>query len=326
MTTSADVISTLLAHGMILDRGTQNKPTSGSANTVLLARTVDGCTNPNCKAKKRSTHTTANCYWPGGRKEGQFPPNFGQRAQANIAASPHDASDHFVLSVWVANTPGNSGVLVHDEEMSDDQDIAPVALVSTSFRDFGGRETPTFMDSGASDTMFVSRDTFVDYKAIPPRTGDSAKAVDGDFDIVGEGTVIQRYLMDGKEKKITYTRALHTPTLNANLISVSAFDRAGLTTTFGHGRGVIRKDDGTAILTGRGKKGMYVVEPLVDDIPETPRALTSLSQVAPLEQWHRCLMHCSPSMIQEMVSGNLVEGLKVSGSELRGRCEDCVLG
>ena len=326
MTTSADVISTLLAHGMILDRGTQNKPSLGSTNTVLIARTTDGCTNPNCKAKKRSTHTTANCYWPGGGKEGQFPPNFGQRTRANIAASHQDASDHFVLSVCVSDTPGNSGVLVHDEEITGNQDITTIALVSRSFQDLGGNETPTFMDSGASNTMFVSRDVFVDYKVIPPRMGDSAKAVDGDFDIVGEGTVVQRYLVDGKEKKITYICALHAPMLNANLISVGAFDRAGLTTTFGHGHGVIRKGDGTAVLTGCGQKGMYVVEPLVGDIPDTPRALTSLSHVASLEQWHRRLAHCSPSTIQEMISGALVEGLEVSGNELRGKCKDCVLG
>jgi hypothetical protein len=77
------------------------------------------------------------------------------------------------------------------------------------------------MDSGASDTMFVSRESFNEYKPITPRTGDSAKAVDGNFEIVGEGTVVQRYVVDGQEKDITYTRALHTPTLNANLISIS---------------------------------------------------------------------------------------------------------
>ena len=49
------------------------------SNTVLATKTNDGCTNPNCKAKKCSTHTTANYYWPGGGKEGQFPPNFGQK-------------------------------------------------------------------------------------------------------------------------------------------------------------------------------------------------------------------------------------------------------
>jgi hypothetical protein len=37
---------------------------------------------------------------------------------------------------------------------------------------------------------------------------------------------------------MTYTCALHTPTLNANLISVSALDEASLIMTFGNGKGV----------------------------------------------------------------------------------------
>ena len=53
MTSTADIFSTLQAHGMILDRGTRNKLTSGSStNTALTTRTVDACTNPKCKAKK----------------------------------------------------------------------------------------------------------------------------------------------------------------------------------------------------------------------------------------------------------------------------------
>jgi len=156
-----------------------------------------------------------------------------------------------------------------------------------------------------------------------PRSGDSAKAVNGNFDIIGEGTVIKRYLMDGKEKTITYIRAIHTPTLDANLISVSAFDRAGLTVTFGDGRGVVRKKDGTIILTARGENGMYVVDDLNGN---TPIAMTSLSQPTSLEQWHRRLTHCSPSTIAEMTKNNLVDGLKVFGNELRGKCEDCILG
>lgn len=81
MTSTAGIFSTLIAHGMILDRGTRSKPTSGSSNTALVAKMVDACTNPNCKAKKRSTHSTANCYWPGGGKEGQFPPISDKRPE-----------------------------------------------------------------------------------------------------------------------------------------------------------------------------------------------------------------------------------------------------
>ena len=81
MSMSADIVSTLFTHGMIVGRDVPSKTTTAtnSLNTALAARTTEGCLNPNCKAKKQSTHTTANCYWPGGGKEGQFPPNFSQR-------------------------------------------------------------------------------------------------------------------------------------------------------------------------------------------------------------------------------------------------------
>ena len=102
------------------------------------------------------------------------------------------------------------------------------------------------------------------------------KAKDGSFEIVGEGNVNQRYNVDGKDRDITYTRALHTPTLNANLVSVSALDRAGLTTTFGGGQGVTRNSDGTVILAGKNVNGMYMLE-TIDTIPRAPIAMNSLS-------------------------------------------------
>jgi hypothetical protein len=249
MTSSSDIISTLLAHGMILTRGTQTKLTSGSSGTVLAARATNRCTNSNCKAKKCSIHTTTNCYWPGGGKEGQFPPNFGQRTRANAITSTHNEIEHFVLSVRVPDTPGNSGVIIGKDESLGGNNISAVALISKSFKYFGGEAIPTFMDSGASDMMFVSWEVFIEYKEISSHTGDSAKAVDGDFEIVGEEKVVQQYLVDGKEKEITYMRALHMPALNTN-ISISSFDRAGMRTTFGDGCGVIRKRDGTVVLTG----------------------------------------------------------------------------
>ena len=326
MASSADIISTLTAHGMIIERGNQGKPTSGSSNTVLAAREKVACTNTNCKAKKRSTHTTDDCYWPGGGKEGQFPLNFGQRSWANIAAPNKENTEHFVLSAHIPDTPGNSGVIL-DESINH---IPPLSLVSKGFQTFGTDKIPTFMDSGASDTMFVSRDAFIEYKVITPRQGDSAKAVDGDFEIIGEGKVTQRYLVENKEKEITYTHVLHTPTLSANLILISAFDKAGLTTTFGGGRGIICKKDGTVVLTGRGEKGMYIVDTIntlgSTGLPGNPTAMRSLSQPTSLEQWHRRLTHCSPLTIKEMANGKLVDGLTISEDHIRGKCEDCILG
>jgi len=147
---SSDLISTLFAHGMILERG---KPSSGSSNTALAVRTSDGCTNPNCKAKKRSTHTTANCYWPGGGKEGQFPPNFGQRMKANAASVPTSTEGHFILSASTGIDSGNSGVILDgpDDVSNDfgivlgnsgvilnepDEDRPSTAFVSNDFKAF----------------------------------------------------------------------------------------------------------------------------------------------------------------------------------------------
>ena len=70
---------------------------------------------------------------------------------------------------------------------------------------------------------------------------------------------------------------------------------------------------------------MYLLEAL-DTTPHTPLALTSLSQPTSLEQWHRRLTHCSPSMIKDMANNKLVDGLTISESTLNGKCEDCIMG
>ena len=71
-------------------------------HAALTALRAGECTNPKCKARIHSTHTTENCSWPGGGKEGQFPPNFGQRSKANSATlSSRETTQHFALSTWI---------------------------------------------------------------------------------------------------------------------------------------------------------------------------------------------------------------------------------
>ena len=115
------------------------------------------------------------------------------------------------------------------------------------------------------------------------------------------------------------------PKLNANLVSVGTFNKAGLTTTFGNGKGIVQKADGTIILAGDRINWMYLLETL-DDVPRTPLAMTSLSQPTSLEQWHHCLARCSLLTIQDMANGNLVDGMKISEMTINGKCEDCIVG
>lgn len=189
MSSSADIISTLFTHGMIIRRDTTKPTLNNQSNTALAARIGESCTNLGCKAKKCSTHTIANCYWPRGSKEGQFPPNFGQRNRVNVAASSGSTPtppEHFVLSAYIPKSSGQSGVVVNIPTNQLHR-----VLISQSFQTFQKGKVPTFIDSGASNTMFVSRDVFTEYKAIAPCVGDSAKADNGSFEIIGEGSVTQ---------------------------------------------------------------------------------------------------------------------------------------
>ena len=102
-------------------------------------------------------------------------------------------------------------------------------------------------------------------------------------------------------------------------------DKAGLTTIFANGKGIIQKADGTVVLTGQNVNGMYLLDTL-DNPPNPPIAMTSLSQPASLEQWHRRLTHCSPLTIRDMASKGLVDGLVVSDTSINGKCEDCIMG
>ena len=103
---------------------------------------------------------------------------------------------------------------------------------------------------------------------------------------MGEGSVVQKYNVDGKKKSITYTHVLHTPTLNTNLVSVSALDNAGITVTFSQGQGVARKADGTVVLAGKNVNGMYVLDP-IDTQQKASAVMKSTSHSVSLEQWHR---------------------------------------
>ena len=74
-----------------------------------------------------------------------------------------------------------------------------MVLISKGFQGFQKGKIPTFMDSRASDTMFVSRDAFMKYKPVTPQNGNLAKAENGGFEIIGEGDIVQHYWVDGKE-------------------------------------------------------------------------------------------------------------------------------
>ena len=57
--------------------------------------------------------------------------------------------------------------------------------------------------------------------------------------------------------------------------SLCFLDKAGLTITFGQGKGVVRKPDGTLVLSGKGTNGMYLLEN-AETVLHIPLAMASL--------------------------------------------------
>lgn len=84
---SIETISQLNVHWLRISRdritGTPSSTTVLQTNTNNHRRNQLQCTNPNCG---RRGHTIEMCYWPGGGKEGQFPPGFGKRGGARGSA------------------------------------------------------------------------------------------------------------------------------------------------------------------------------------------------------------------------------------------------
>lgn len=99
-------------------------------------------------------------------------------------------TEHFVLAAWDLVTPGQSGVLIEDLK-ADELSLPVMALISKGFQGFKKGKIPTFLDSGVSDMMFMSKDSFVDYTPILSCIGELAKATNGDFNIISEGNITQ---------------------------------------------------------------------------------------------------------------------------------------
>ena len=59
------------------------------------------------------------------------------------------------------------------------------------------RKSPALVSSALLSSQ--QREAFTEYKLIIPHMGDSVKAENGSFEIVGEGNVVQKYQVNGKE-------------------------------------------------------------------------------------------------------------------------------
>ncbi len=342
--TSADVITRIMMHwDRIKPAVTVTTPGSTAlalqANTNRSARKNKPlspliCSNPNCG---RRGHLIDTCYWPGGGKAGQFPAGFGQRGGAtgsSVAGTPSTPVAHGPAAN-VAQIPDGDRVYALMASLKEPpvEDPNNVSFeIRALLAENQHRDVNTYADSGATEHFFVNRSDFSSYKTLDENITGNAAEKDSTFRIAGFGVVKKSFRHEGKQTHLTFKNAMHTPDLAANLVSISRFDSAGHTATFGGGRVVFRNKSGESFLSGLGKAGMYLLDDVkqISDythIPFTAMNAKSLVNPASIEKWHRRFGHAGITGISNMARKSLVDGLDVIAAEpLPGRCEDCIYG
>lgn len=106
----------------------------------------------------------------------------------------------------------------------------------------------TLLDSGASDHCFADRNLFSSYTLLNKPVIGLGAGQDSTFQIVGTGSVIFESITDGKTRKITLDKALHTPNLRSNLISISKLGEKGASISFSEKSTVITLENGAKVM------------------------------------------------------------------------------
>ncbi|KAJ7079445.1 hypothetical protein B0H15DRAFT_788098, partial [Mycena belliarum] len=278
--TSAEVINFVTMHAERLNRSgvpvaSTPAPQALAANTNFDARRAARknlvCTNTQCGAPGKKGHSIADCFWPGGGKEGQWPAWWkGKRGGAATPAA--NTVETFAFSVWTVpeaviqpyDTDGTQAVRFRGEEvlasplsfMAWDEaaeatvpSVFPdnVTIVSESSFDVLDSATTTSFelvgdvssyrvvaDSAATDHCFWKREDFTEYYPVE-REG---KAAEGSkFRILATGVVHKTIMYQGQKKELTLN-AIHTPDITVNLISISKLDAGGFSVEFGRGKAI----------------------------------------------------------------------------------------
>lgn len=192
---------------------------------------------------------------------------------------------------------------------------------------------PTYLDSGASDNCVANRNRFLTYRDVNVE-GSTALKSGGSFQVAGWGLAeFEVRLADGSEHKI-HLELMHTPGFAMNLISLPTLDTRGFRGTWGNGRLSVLNREGKVVVDGQiasetGRRKLYQVD-VVDkkDSGDVVAAIAGRDRNQPtdLETWHPRLGHADVRVIKRMAQQELVDGLKIVNTELRGMCEDCIRG
>ena len=300
-----NVISEEYEHRQLTDRRTPKK----GSNTALTAKTgatkgrnPTGTTQANqdvtCFNCDRKGHYKADCWRPGGGKEGQGP----QQKQKKGARSPKHAANS-------AKEPQGETQESYAFATSDLAGIAKGLKVPADRRG-------AIVDSGATSHFCPDRTKFVTFQSISPQ---QIYTADGStLSAIGRGDVNIDLPLGDKRTTVVLKDALYAPKMAFTLISANRIAGAGLAVHF---------EDRLCRILSPGPQRKVVVEiPQVEGLYAVATQSKHHANVArtklTVNELHRVLGHVSQTAVKHAVS--LVDGLELDTESNPEFCDTCV--
>ena len=259
-----------------------------------------------CNYCKREGHWEAECRTKAADK-------------ANGKTRPTGSTSSSGKKKFTKKGKGHSRAHVTDSANTTTFHYCCVAGLSKSSKNVRGIEL--IVDTGATDHISNERDDFTRFESFS-----SAKLIrvaNGEtMEAKGSGTCAYEHVVEGEKRIIEFRNVLYVPTASIRLISISKLDDGEVTTTIiGSTCSIVSRKNGRTLLQAHKRDGLYRVK-----VQAPARALAVETSNKPsLQTLHRRLGHVNFKTIQKMINENLIEGIKLSNSEII-RCEDCVFG
>ena len=178
------------------------------------------------------------------------------------------------------------------------------------------------IDSGATQHMSHSRDSFSQYKLLDEHV--SVEVGDGRYlKGVGVGEVLLTLsLPNNKSRKCTLTNVLHVPELHCNLVSVNQASSHGKMITFSENLCKIFDNKKNLLATANKVGKLYLLNCTVHVVAKA----MSIKKASDDLLWHRRFCHLNMNSLKSLKSKDLVSGIDCKFSNEASFCECCCEG
>ena len=265
-----------------------NSTTKKDTNVVFQtgARTAVKCEN--CG---KTGHMKAKCWGKGGGQEGQYPEWFKGKKDPHTSNVVKMVSDTHI--VWAYGHEGNPNMW--------------------------------FADSAATIHVTHDRNDFTSYHKYE---SNRIIKVFGKNEVqgIGEGDVLVETKYQGRVTRIQLTKVMHVPGAEGKILSLKVLDQKGYESRIVNGHIYIMKGAHTYAQATLGGE-LYEID--LRAIPSQESILAAVKRdpsATDLPTWHRRLGHLGDTIVKKLNTSGVVKGMVVTNLELKGFCEDCVVG